>query len=523
MSETNNLAGTLPRDEENNDQRKMQSQINSLDFLIQVDRLPIGRSQAQGIYLYGLDNNYARKITQASERSSDLVKAKEKQKLFIQGLGFPGATAMDVKNETAVIINKKGQTAFDLLQFCAQQKTNINIAIHVNYNILGEAVEFNLIQYDFVRRKVKTEQDQYTKYIIADIWHLENDYYNYGYAAKMMEFNKWMKEKETKLSFIALECFDYNPDPQIVREQIELSGGIDKYPGQLFYKKRTQDIYQKAIYDSVADDFQFLAESKLASLSNIQNGYSASGVFKYFATETGTKEIADLEKKINNARGSGNTGRIILHGVPPSSDMSMANNMFERTEMQNIDKLYDLQKKNAREAIKQLYSQPSALNGEDTTGNFATQNMQETFDFYNSVTEPLRQELEIELTQLFKNSIFENQLQLPIEIDTLKYISSSSMDVDEDENEAVRAESQARLKGTVGGVQGVLAIQASVSAGTTQYEAGVEILKDIYGYSDEQARKILGEPIQQFNENDEKVDETSEINTDDNETTNNNN
>lgn len=417
------LKGKFADDSQENDARKPQIQVNSLDYLVSVDRLSIYRSNANGIYLYGADNNYPRKIMQSADRSSALVTARNKQAQFVQGLGFPGATATDVKNDTAIVINQKGQTAYDLLKFCADQKSNINIAIHVNYNALGEAVEFNLVQYDFVRRKIRTKEDIFNKYIITNIWHLENDYTSYGYAAKIMEFNKWIEKKEEKLSFVALECFEYNPDPTIVRQQIELSGGIDKYSGQLFYAKRTEDIYQKAVYDSVADDFQFLAESKLASLSNIQNGYSASGILKYPGNLTGTKEIEEAKLKINSTKGAINTGRVVTVPMMPTADNVVPGNLFEPTNLQNIDKLYIEQKKDARENIKKLYSQPSALIGEDTTGNFATQKMQETFDFYNSITEPLRQELEIELTMLFKNSVFANQIQLPIEIEPLQFIS----------------------------------------------------------------------------------------------------
>jgi hypothetical protein len=59
----------------------------------------------------------------------------------------------------------------------------------------------------------------------------------------------------------------------------------------------------------------------------------------------------------------------------------------------------------------------------------------------------------------------------------------------------IEAESKARLKGTVGGVQGVLQIQASVSNGTTDLSAAIELLKEIYGFNDEVARKILGTPM----------------------------
>ena len=438
---SHDLKGTLPdTSSTDNDERNPQIQVNSLDFLVSVDRLPIFRSNATGIYLYGADNNYPRKITQSADRSSSLVTVRNKQAQFVQGLGFPGATAMDVKNDTAVVINSKGQTAYDLLQFCADQKSNINIAIHVNYNVLGEAVEFNLIQYDFVRRKMPRINEKFTRYIITNIWHLENDYTQYGYAAKLTEFNKWVHKKETELSFIALEVFDYNPDPLIVREQIELSGGIENYSGQLFYMKRTEDVYQKALYDSVADKFQFLAESDLSSLSNIQNAYNASGIFKHFGNLTGTKELEALKNKLNNVTGSHNFGRIVAIEMLQNADNKLPDKMFEATEMMNIDKLYVEQIKNSELGLQQLYTIPNALIGKDTEGNFATQKMQETFDFYNSVTEPLRQELEIELTTLFKNSVFANQMTLPIEIAPLQYISRTIVDEETEtkteENEA---------------------------------------------------------------------------------------
>jgi len=58
----NELNGTLPDDSSENDARKPQIQVNSLDYLVSVDRLAVYRSQARGVFLYGGDNNYPRKI-----------------------------------------------------------------------------------------------------------------------------------------------------------------------------------------------------------------------------------------------------------------------------------------------------------------------------------------------------------------------------------------------------------------------------------------------------------------------------
>ena len=54
--------------------------------------------------------------------------------------------------------------------------------------------------------------------------------------------------------------------------------------------------------------------------------------------------------------------------------------------------------------------------------------------------------------------------------------------------------SQAQLRGSVGGVQGILNIQTAVSNGTTSREAALGILTIVYGFSAEQASSILGNP-----------------------------
>lgn len=61
-------------------------------------------------------------------------------------------------------------------------------------------------------------------------------------------------------------------------------------------------------------------------------------------------------------------------------------------------------------------------------------------------------------------------------------------------------EQQAALRGSVGGVTGILSIQSGVSMGTTTYDAGIAILTIVYGFSDEDAKKLLGAPKEQTNE-----------------------
>lgn len=73
-------------------------------------------------------------------------------------------------------------------------------------------------------------------------------------------------------------------------------------------------------------------------------------------------------------------------------------------------------------------------------------------------------------------------------------------------------QAQANLRGTVGGVEGILNIQNSVATGITEYDAGIAILVEIYGFSEAVARSVLGSPKIKPNNNQE--DGTTETNED---------
>ncbi|RLD69255.1 MAG: hypothetical protein DRI95_00760, partial [Bacteroidetes bacterium] len=272
---------------------------------------------------------------------------------------------------------------------------------------------------EFIRKKVKTDKDEFEKYIITNIWHTEN-LYNENFGMFSTEnFNKWISNKKESKSFTALEVYDYNPDSYTVREQIKECNGIENYPGQIFYAKNTMEIYQTAIYDSVLDDIQTEAEAKLFSISNLQNGFSASGIFKYPANLDSNEEFKEVKKRLNNVKGSANAGRFLtvpyLPGTPPTTAL------FENIQQTDIDKLFTNQRADAKNNIYELFAQPGIINGKADAGMFNQQSMQDAFKFYNSVTAPARQQLEIELTTLFSNSNFQNEIELPIKINPLQY------------------------------------------------------------------------------------------------------
>ena len=103
--------------------------------------------------------------------------------------------------------------------------------------------------------------------------------------------------------------------------------------------------------------------------------------------------------------------------------------------------------------------------------------------------------LENELSTIFSD--LDKALQPIVESYQPKQVidlSSGSIDVNS-EIQQREAEAKANLKGSVGGVQGIIAIQQSVSKGFTDKGAAVKLLMEIYGFNEQTAIQMIGDPI----------------------------
>lgn len=91
---------------------------------------------------------------------------------------------------------------------------------------------------------------------------------------------------------------------------------------------------------------------------------------------------------------------------------------------------------------------------------------------------------------------FCDQVNAPKPDSSIQQQVQPGMSVDENGMQTpvdIEAEAKARLKGTVGGVQGILEIQKSVTSGVTDYDAALNMLMEIYGYDKVKAASILGD------------------------------
>lgn len=377
------------------DSREQFNMINSVDFVAFSERLPIYKSGFRDIYTYGIDNIYPNKIKEIAKRSNSLQTALTTKARFLRGAGFNG---------DKTIVNEDGQTLFDVLRNIVDDKCLIGFAIHCTYNVFGHITELTPVDFTHVR-KIITEQNA------PKLYRINNDWIRFAR-------NQFHVTEESE----GFDCYEY--DPTAVIEQMKIVG-VENYTGQLFYYNPQNAIYPLATCDSVLDDAQSEAESKLYKLSNVQNGFSISGIMKLpFNIDQTKDKNAFLDKIRESGKSPKNAGRIITVTMPNMSEQDGAfSNLFEPISLPNVDAMFQNLQNDSKKNIYELYQQPVILNGRSDSGMFNQQSMQDAYNFYNSITEIERRDIERVLSDLIENSVFYD-VPLPIEIKPASFMQT---------------------------------------------------------------------------------------------------
>jgi hypothetical protein len=456
-----NNGSTLPTTDDNSN---LTVAVNSIQRTLFVERLYVPvKYPADRIIPYDVDNLYPNKIKSIAQRSGTVMSAIGTLSSFISGEGFANMNA---------IVNEDGQTLWDILRhICNSRAMFGGFALHVNYNLLGKIYQIYPVNFEFVRwsRDLKN-------YVVNPDW-----------------FRRNRRNEETV----------YNPfNPDTALEEMQAAGGYQNYKGQLYYWiPNKKDWYCTTHWDSVLDDAQFEAECKLYSLSSVQNDYSLGGYLVYPKALTDANEISEIKNELKTDKGSSNAGGTRVFGVTPSE--GLANwKYFVPVSRNNIDQLHTNQIERAKFNIYAEFRQPPILNGVTKDGMFNQESFADAFHYYNSSTETERKEVEKELNKILKFSAWASLGK--VKITPKKFsVAKEQLTAEEITQKSIetRETAQATLRSTVGGVQGILSIQAGVVAKTTTVESAITMLIEIYGFSQDAAIKMIGQPQQKTPQN----------------------
>lgn len=330
------------------------------------------RWQIQG---YGEDNLYPQRAKAVRDASATTKSACSRYAEFINGEGFTNPVF------GSTIVNRKGHTANDFLDHIAESLSWANgFFIHVGYNLNYKVNSVKVVPFEFNRFGIPDECGEFDIIRYSTNWE-QNPYKN---------INGTMTIDNYPL---------FNPNPDVVKEQIARAGGILNYSGQIFFWSPDEGQYPKSVFDSVFDQAQTETEIAIFDLAMEQNGFKAGHAIAYPGKFESKQEEQKFKDGINDFTGRGAGSALVFEN--PDGNLKI-NEMIVPLQMQNTDSLHVNVDKRVRGAIRRAFGMPAEIIGElPDSGMFNQQQMQDAYLYYNALTRNARNVVSRQVKKIF--------------------------------------------------------------------------------------------------------------------------
>jgi hypothetical protein len=358
-------------------------------YLPQIERRILVRpNQTFGILNYYMDNAYPQRMLELVAASPTAKDCWNKRAKFISGNGFeePGLGKQ--------IINQKGLTLAKLLKAIATDKALFTgFGIHVNYNANFKIVSVNYVKFEDIRMGDTDCPDTANKYALYSDWGRKT----------------WKNIMRSKISFLD----KYNPDENVIKQQVVAAGGWENYKGQLYFFNPEVDDYPLIEADSVWEDFETEAGIKIFNNREVTTGFLPSTMlFMQSRREeadnsrpdedqnTYTNSPSQLEKDLGSFQGAKSAQKIIV--IEYEDETSKPE--FQPYSIQNNDKLFETTEKSVEARIIKGFSIPKELiNSDSTSGLSNGGEKREAIREFNDNTAPDRLEISEVFEEIFRH------------------------------------------------------------------------------------------------------------------------
>ena len=338
-----------------------------------------------GIQSWDRGNLYPQKLWDAIAESGTALSCIEVYAAFIRGAGFPSEIADN-------IVNREGQTLNDILALVSQDRAKFGgFAVHINYNEFYEAAEFNYVPFEHTRLGIPNKDT--------------------GAISEIAINSDWagLRIRPDKKNTTYLKLF--NPQKQVVAAQIEAAGGVENYKGQLLWFSNNRGLsYPTPICDAIITDINSEGGCATVKNRNVKNNFFGAGIFIVEGGKSDSEdnvenasrhnddlnEESNLVKQIKKMQTDRNAVNVAVLEVERGATPPK----FEKFSGMNYDGAFQKTEDSVQKNIGRRFKQPPILRCEEVATGFATEAMQDAYNFYNSVTQDERGEIERAFTRL---------------------------------------------------------------------------------------------------------------------------
>ena len=438
------------------------------------------------IYTNGADNAYPERVDRLINNSVTAKMSLSVLTQYIIGKGFG-------VSDDIVINSKTEQKLFDFALDIADSISEYRgVAIHFSYNLNLKPVNPKVIPFESVRIGKKDSKKYNSKILITD---------------------DWIGAKVDDLKVIDV----FNENEAVVTSQMEKAGGIEKYKGQILYINFDKNhYYPLSRIDSVINDCDSEAQASVYKNQLLRKGFfgktlvvtrplTDNQVPEYIINGEGSRipnreyrdmmdEADQTKATIESFLGAENAGGAMLMEMDWAGDNLDDAIKIQQIESKLDDKMFTYTEESVSKNILMAFENLpiSLVKSPDSAmlGNSGA-SMKEAKKLYWENTEKERNKFTTILNEVMSYIGVNTQLEVIPLVDGV-VDNSSNEDVVQVSPETLAAQSS--LRGSVGGVQGVLSVQQSVSQGLTDYESAITILMEIYGFNRLVSESLLGIP-----------------------------
>ena len=439
-----------------------------------IDRIDL---KDLNILAYDLDNLYPQRVIDIVNDSGTAKTCLRMYARFVMGRG-----AKDIEFYKSVV-NDKGLTVDKLIRKMAFSKGEFNgIALHINYNGLGQKVDVTPINFEYCRLGIESNE---FKIAVYDDWG----------KTKRKNF------KKQDVQFINV----YNPK-NVLRE-VEEAGGWEHYNGQVLYWTPNGLEYPLTDFDAVLEDMITEAQTKRFKANTSAKNFLASHILvtgkeEVSFDENGNEIINEdggLAENLERFQGGDGSGTILWMERESNEEQIE----LKKVDIQNYDGLYEYTENSSRDNIIKSFLIPPVLLVR-TSGSLGTsKEISDATEFYNAITADDRLIIEEILKEIFSNFYYKicpsnDYSILPLKVEKELDVAYSQYFTKNEFRQSLGYEALEDAKSDnsvlaitlgVGGTQALTSIIADQVLTPEQKKGSLMVL---FGLSEQQANTMLG-------------------------------